>query len=315
VAQPPREVVVRAHGEVRGTQSFVQVMASVWRRPSLTGLEVLWRWVFGVPALWLLARSGRQVWMAATDGTGDPARVNLDHFTLMDPAAAAARVGAAAVKLLPPALHTAMWLAPLLLAVWVVVSAVGRAVILRRMDASLRARAGTLMVLGAVRVACLAAVFGLWLWLLEWCGGVAVSGPVSQGAEPNLVLYFALVIAVTLVLFVAWAVSSWVLSVAPLLAALRGMGAVESLRAATRLGPLRSKLIEINLVMGIVKIALVVLAMVFSATPLPFQTFASQGFLWSWWVGVAVLYLLASDFFHVVRLASCVALCRAYENR
>ena len=37
-------------------------------------------------------------------------------------------------------------------------------------------------------------------------------------------LYFALVIVITLGLFTLWAVVSWVFSVAPLLAMLRGMG-------------------------------------------------------------------------------------------
>ena len=84
--------------------------------------------------------------------------------------------------------------------------------------------------------------------------------------------------------------------------------------AAFRLGPLKSKLVEINLVMGIVKIALMVLALVFSATPLPFESAATPEFLWCWWIGVAVLYFIASDFFHVARLVGYLRLWRAYER-
>jgi hypothetical protein len=86
-----------------------------------------------------------------------------------------------------------------------------------------------------------------------------------------------------------------------------------SLRAARRLGPLKGKLVEINLVMGIVKIALIVLAMVFSATPLPFESVTTPEFLAWWWVGVTVFYLVASDFFHVARLVGYLELWRAYE--
>ncbi|MDQ2925387.1 MAG: hypothetical protein M3R43_07530 [Acidobacteriota bacterium] len=307
--------IVRANGDVRGTQSFVHVMAAMWRRPSLTALEVLWRWLFGVGAMWLLATQGWRVWLAATQGTANASVVNLDHFTIMDPIAASERLAAAFVQLLPPVLDVARWLVPLLLAAWVVVSAIGRTVVLRRMEPSLPARRTTLMALGAVRVVFLAATFGLWLWMLRWCGGVAVTGPAARGEEPKLVAYFALVIVGTLLIFVVWAMVSWVLSIAPLLVVLHGLDAWESLRAATKLGLLRGKLIEINLVMGIVKIALVVLAMVFSATPLPFQAFTTQGFLWVWWTVVTVLYLVASDFFHVVRMAVCLALCRAYGAR
>ena len=44
----PQDDVVAAAGVVRGTQSFVHVLATCWRRPSLTALEVAWRWAFGI---------------------------------------------------------------------------------------------------------------------------------------------------------------------------------------------------------------------------------------------------------------------------
>jgi hypothetical protein len=144
----------------------------------------------------------------------------------------------------------------------------------------------------------------------EW----TVTGPVAAGSEPNLVGYFALVIVITLGLFTLWAVLSWALSVAPLLAMLKGLGVGGSLAAAFRLGPLKSKLVEINLVMGIVKIALIVLAMVFSATPLPFESVTTPQFLACWWIGVTVVYFLASDFFHVARQVAYLQLWRAFEN-
>jgi len=56
-------------------------------------------------------------------------------------------------------------------------------------------------------------------------------------------------------------------------------------------------------VMGIVKVILIVLAMVFSACPLPFETVETRAFLIWWTVGVGVLWVVASDYFHVVRAA------------
>jgi hypothetical protein len=111
---------------------------------------------------------------------------------------------------------------------------------------------------------------------------------------------------------VAWAIFSWFLQLAPLLAMREDLGALASLRAA--LGSsreLRGKLIEINLVMNIVRIALLVLAMVFSATPLPFASVESQAFLQWWWVGVGLVYLAFSDYFHVVRAAAYLSLHRS----
>jgi hypothetical protein len=225
----------------------------------------------------------------------------------------AATLAKAMEALLPPVLRVAVWLVPVMVVIWVVVSTVGRTMVLRRADGRLHRRVGALIVLQAVRVVALVGIFAVWFWCVERVAEWTVTGPIAAGGEPNLVGYFALVIIATLGLFTLWAMVSWTLSVAPLLAMLRGLGAGESLAAAFRLGPLKGKLVEINLVMGIVKIALIVLAMVFSATPLPFESVTTPEFLMWWWVGVTVLYFLGSDFFHVARQVAYLQLWRAYE--
>jgi hypothetical protein len=295
-------------GRVRGTQSFVHTLSECWRRPSLTALEVLWRWAYGIPVLLVLWRVGLQV---LRESPVDFAA--LQGMSVTDPMGAATTLAKAVDLLLPPVLKVAMWLAPLLVVGWVVVSSVGRTVVLRRADQRLHRRVWTLMVLQSLRVVALLGSFAVWFWCIERVGEWTVTGPLATGGEPNLVGYFALVIVATLGLFTAWAVVSWALSVAPLLAMLRGLGVGGSLAAAFQLGPLKGKLVEINLVMGIVKIALIVLAMVFSATPLPFENVTTPEFLMWWWIGVTVLYLLASDFFHVARQIAYLQLWRAYE--
>jgi hypothetical protein len=293
---------------VRGTQSFVHTLSACWKRPSLTALEVLWRWAFGAPAAAL-------IWYEATRILGET-QIDfgaLKRMTVLDPMTAAATLSQTASELLPGVLRVAEWLAPLLLVVWVVVSSFGRVAVLRRVDGNLQARPGTVMVLQALRLADLGGSFVAWFACLQAAAGYAVNGPIAAGLEPNLVLYCALAIVTTLGMFTLWAVVSWALSVAPLLAMLRNLGAGESLAAAFRLGPVRSKLVEINLVMGIVKIALIVLAMVFSACPLPFESIATPGFMLQWYGVVTVVYLIASDFFHVVRLVSYLELWKAYE--
>jgi hypothetical protein len=66
--------------------------------------------------------------------------------------------------------------------------------------------------------------------------------------------------------------------------------------------------------MGIVKIALIVLALVFSACPLPFESVATPAFMAWWYVGVTVIYLIASDFFHVVHLVAYLQLWQVYDG-
>jgi hypothetical protein len=301
--------VVVAAGTVRGTQSFVHTLSECWRRPSLTALEVLWRWAYGVPALLVL----QYEWLRIFEETPVDLAA-LRNMTVLDPMGSAATLAKAMEALLPAVLRVALWLAPVMVVIWVVVSAVGRTIMLRRVDRRLHNRVGTLIVLQAVRVVALLGSFVLWFWCMQWIAHMTVTAPVATGGEPNLVGYFSLVIVATLGLFTLWAVVSWALSVAPLLAMLKGVGVGGSLAAAFRLGPLKSKLVEINLVMGIVKIALIVLAMVFSATPLPFESVTTPEFLMWWWVGVTVLYFLGSDFFHVARQVAYLHLWRAYES-
>ena len=294
---------------LRGTQSFVHTLAACWKRPSLTALEVLWRWAFGAPALALLAYEALGVWRTTQVDTSA-----LRQISLLDPGSAAAILTQTAMQLLPPLLRVARWLAPLLLVVWIIVSSFGRVLVLRRCDAHLHARPVTLMLLQAVRLAALLGGFALWFACLQAAAAVAVNGPITAGRDPNLVLYCTLVIVATLGMFTLWAVASWVLSVAPLLAMRDNLGAAASLAAAFRLGPLRSRLIEINLVMGIVKIALIVLALVASACPLPFESVATPQFMSCWYAVVTLLYLLASDLFHVVRLVAYLELWNSSDH-
>lgn len=310
-----------ATAKVLGTQSFVHTLSACWLRPSLTALEVSWRWSYGIPACVLLWRQVRQVLLAATGGTLDPARLGLDRVLLHDPVGAlsagpleaAAKFSAAFSLVLPGLGHVALWLVPLLVAAWVVVSSLGRTAVLRRADPRMHTRVAALMGLQAIRMLALGAVFGTWFGAVRWSGGIAINAPIAAGTEPNLILYCALVIVFTLGLFVAWAFLSWVFAVAPLLAMLRNLGVLSSLRAGFALGPLRTRLIEVNLVMGVIKIALIVLAMVFSATPLPFEGVTTPEFLAWWWAGVALLYILWSDFFHVTRLVGYLNLWREFE--
>jgi len=294
VPRSPRDLIVRAGDEVRGTQSFVQVMASVFRRPSLVAMEVAWRWAVGIVALVLIAAENPEAWAHRFDAEyWRQAGTLLLHGNFI--------VGVNARGLVVLAVAVVGWAA---------VSGVARVPILRRLDGALHPRRGTVVVITILRVLTFSTLIAAWLWAVA-----SITLTTLTGSEPNYVGAFAAVVVLTLAMCMLWSVVSWVFPLAMTLAMVRDLGVRKSFRAAWDEGVLRSKIIEINLVMGIVKIALVVLAMVFSATPLPFQAFTTQGFLWVWWIAVALLYLLASDFFHVVRLAACLALCRAYDAR
>lgn len=294
----------------RTTQTFVGILSWCWRRPSLTGLEILWRWLYGVPALLLLRYEVMRILAVAPLDYAA-----LKQMTLLDPMETAATLGKAMLVLLPPVTAVAVWVAPLLLVSWIIISSLGRTIVLRRVDGRLHAKPVTLMLLQTARMVALCLSFVVWFLCLQGAAYVTVTKPIASDQEPILVLYFALAIAATLGLFSLWAMVSWGFSIAPLRAMLHDWSVGKSLMQSFRLGALKIKLIEINLVMGIVKIALLVLLMVFSASPLPFETAATREFLLLWWGGVTVVYFVASDFFHVSRLVAYLELWKASTRK
>ncbi|MGI4757844.1 MAG: hypothetical protein ACRYGF_13455 [Janthinobacterium lividum] len=297
----------------RATQGFVANLAWLRARPWLTLIEVAWRWLFGIPALLLIYREASHV-VSSVPWQATGVQNSSVNELLTDPTRAATRLADFAAVTGPGLYHAAAWLAPMLLVAWAVISGVGRAVLLRRMDSRLQFHPVTSMVLQLLRVLPLAAAFAVWWFGLRALAKSAIYRPIAAGGEPQMMLYVGGLIVMSLGLFVLSAGAGWVFSIAPLLSALNGTGVLRSLRDALHVGKLRNGLIEINMVLGVVKIALLVLAMVFSACPLPFQSVMTDEFLFWWNVAVAIWYFLASDFFHVARLSGYLRLWQAARS-
>ncbi len=290
---------------VRGTQSFLNIMGNVWRRPSLLGLEVLWRWAFGVPLLAVLAWQGWRIYSAAAPQL---AATGVAEVSLVYPMQSAVALSNVYGILAPPVTHLLAWLIPVAVVAWAVVSGIGRSAVLRRYDRSLPRRWGTLIALQLLRVVFYGGSIWLWFAAMQWSARATL-----WNGEGNVVGYFALVIFISLGIFTLWALVSWVSLIAPVLALVERRGVGSSLVRSFRLGPLTGKLIEINLAMGIIKLALTVLAMVWSATPLPFEGVMHGSSLYAWWAVGTILYCVASDFFQVARLAAFIELLRTFQ--
>jgi hypothetical protein len=281
---------------LRGTQSLVGQMGWVFARPSLTALEVGWRWVFGIPLLAVCWMQFQRILTALPpDSTG------LNAIDAQNPWVAVVQLAGVWTLYQPPVLAVLRWLLPLAALAWAVVSGLGRNLVLRRLAPRLPFRPVPMILLQAAWLALLGATFWGWFRSVQW----AAATHLAQGGEPDLVGFSIWIIFLSLFFFSAWALVSWVLSIAPLLMLLEGRSALSSLAQSLRLGkPFTGKLAEINLVMGIVKLALIVLAMVFSAAPLPFSDQLGTDAMHGVWFLATVFYLVASDYFHVVRLKS-----------
>lgn len=285
---------------MRGTQSLLHICAECWKRPGLLGRELLWRWGFGIPAAALLCYQGVHIAAAASP--------DLAGLSLSDPMQAGQQIAQAAAAIKPEVERVALWLGPLLAIAWAITSGLGRTAVLKRLDPALYPSPFTLILLQLLRMAALIGVWLGWYRAIQWAANVTLSS-----TTPNLVGWSAWVICLSLGIFVLWALLSWIFSIAPLLAMLEGKGVVASLLSSLHQGPLTGKLVEVNLVLGIVRLALIVLAMVFSAIPLPFEADMSGTALYLWWALVTILYLIANDFFQVARLAAFVDFWRTYS--
>jgi hypothetical protein len=189
---------------------------------------------------------------------------------------------------------------------------VGRGLLLKHLDPRLLFRPVQMILLQAAWLATLALVFWGWFRSIVWAAATHIAGT----GEPDLVGYSIWAILFTLGFFTAWALVSWVLSIAPLLVLLEGRSALSALGESLRLGkPFTGKLVEANLVMGIVKLALIVLAMVLSAAPLPFSDELGPGALRVVFLAATIFYLVASDYFQVVRLKGFVEFWKMFRGQ
>ncbi len=267
-----KSAVVMSTGQrdARGAQSFVQILELCWRRPSLLGRELLWRWVFGIPLMAALGWAG--VAPLAGDG-GTAAGDGRLRFFADYPTRGRWQV-MEAIQVLLWARCCTRWCGWCRLAIVLaaVAGGLGRNAVLRRYRPEQPWKPAAMIVLQMLRMVALVASFVVWFGLIRWAanfepdrgvaawqgGGRAESGALLRAGDRFFAGDVHRVGAAELGFLDC--------------AAADGAGRAGCRRepwGSLRLGPLTGKLVEINLVMGIVKLALIVLAMVLSAVPLP----------------------------------------------
>ena len=293
-------------GRLRGTQSVVGQMGWVFTHPSLTALEVAWRWLFGVPLLAVC-------WIQAQHILAElpPESTGLNNLDPSNPWVTSIKLAAAWDMYRPHVVSVLQWLAPVAAIAWIVLSALGRNFVLQRMEPRVPFRPLALMALQAAWLAVLALTGWAWFRCIGW----AAATHIGTGDEPDLVGYTMWVIFLTLGFFTLWALVSWAVTIAPMLVLLEGCSPTTALARSLKLGkPFTSKLVEINLVMGIVKLALLVVAMVFSSVLIPFGEEVGAGALHLEWIIVSLIYFIANDYFQVVRLKGFVVFWQVFRG-
>ena len=310
--------------KLRATQTLVSHMAFCWSHPSLVLIEIAWRWLFGIPFLYVLWVQAQQILAQIP-----PASAGLDRLETQNPWLSSVLLAEAISRYEPSVVAMLHWLVPSGVVGWAIVSGIGRMLVLMRMSAldpipdrfpgpsGFRFLPSLLpyMALQALWMHALLVCFWCWFHAVGWASATYITAV----SPPDLEVYLCWLIFISLGIYTTWAMLSWVLAVAPLLMILEGdlrpAAAVRALGRSFSLGKaLSGKLMEVGLVLAIVKIMLIVLDMVLSAAPLPFADEFGPGALHVLYVLVAILFLMANDYFHVVRLRSYVALWQHYRD-
>jgi hypothetical protein len=283
---------------MRATQKLVDQMGWVFGRPSLTALEIAWRWLFGAPFLWVCYGQAKKILAALP-----PSYTGLSNLDAQNPWVAVVQLADVWSRYEPFVVHILTWLVPAAAVAWIFASGIGRGLVLKRLEPGLRFRPLAMVALQAGWLILLGLVFWGWFHSIQWVAATHIS---AEG-EADLIGYSIWAIFLSLGFFTLWALISWPFAIAPMLMLLEERSALSALIESFKLRrAFTSKLMEINLVMGIVKLALIVLAMVFSAAPLPFSDELGQDSMHFVWAGSTLFYLVASDYFHVVRLKSFI---------
>ncbi len=153
---PSKPQLVAQRVPIRGTQSFLLTIAKVWKRPSLLGLELLWRWGFGIPALVLIGWEAYKILSSVS-----LAGTHFAQFSLIDSEAAVQILSSVAGILLPPILAVIPWLLPVLALGWALASGLGRSLVLRKYDPALRSAPWSMVALQLLRIVLVSALGGL----------------------------------------------------------------------------------------------------------------------------------------------------------
>ncbi|MGA2538042.1 MAG: hypothetical protein ABSF53_18675 [Terracidiphilus sp.] len=295
---------------LRGTQSLVGQMGWVFSRPWLIAIEIAWRWVFGIPFLALCWIEAQKILTVVP-----PETAGLNAIDGQNPWVASVQIAHAWAIYQPHVSAVLSWLAPVTALAWVVISGFGRSLVLHGIDPALSGRRSLHPVSMVALQACWLALFGATWW--GWFRSMAwvAATHITAGAEPDLIGFACWAIFLSLGFFTASALVSWPLSIAPLVMLLEGCSPGRALARSLQLGKaFSSKLVEINLVMGIVNLALIVLAMVLSAAPLPFGDQLGADTLHGISMAAVLFYLLASDYFQLVRLKGCVEFWKMFRG-
>ena len=290
---------------------FTSGFRAVLHDPVTLLIEVAWRWCFGAMAGALLFLGWRMALATLTVSAADHNAWQSRDAYLM--AMAGINVMATAGGKLARA---AMAVLPALSVLWVLISAVGRTLTVRR-------------IAGGQRRIFFRPILALQLWraLLAWVTLAAMVAAVlsaalvaNRGPQPDYVMYYSLALPMVGAAVVFWSVVNWYLTTAAAWVGkeMDGKPAGASLAMRMAIGfsyAHRGDVAGLNIMFVLLRLAMLAVAFVLCALPAGLARAAPAGYT-GWVVAVSLAYFVVADFMHVSRLAAYAQMeARTIETR
>ena len=278
-----------------------------WRlareNPKLVLIEVAWRWSFGVAALLLLLLAGVSALKRVSISDADGAVLrSFDPYKIANTVAA---LVVAYGKLLSVVLATLLFA---LVFLWMIAATWGRAATLK----ILRGSGATATVAGLNLLRILLLLAALAMAALATIGAAMLATHFSSDQEePNVLVYFSIVILVLPIIVILWAVLNWVLSLAPLFAA-EEQGVLAAVSATFRsLRAKRKAYWSVSGVYGTIRGAGLLVLIVFG---LAMGAVGQDRIIFALLVTLLLLYFFFADLLYVARLAAYLQIVEKLEQ-
>ncbi|HTC95078.1 MAG TPA: hypothetical protein VK699_16660 [Terriglobales bacterium] len=278
-----------------------------WRvareNPKLVLIEVSWRWSFGVAALLLLLLAGVSTLKRVSISDADWAVLRS-----FDPYKMANTVAALVVAYGKPLSLVLVALLFALAFLWMIAATWGRAATLK----ILRGSGTTATVTGLNLLRILLLLAALVVAALATIGAAMLATHFSSDPEePNLLVYFSIVVLVLPVIVILWAVLNWVLSLAPLFA-LGEQGVLAAVAATFRsLRAQRKAYWSVSGVYGTIRGAGLLVLIVFG---LAMGAVGQDRIIFALLVALLLLYFFFADLLYVARLAAYLQIVEKLEQ-